>query len=518
MAQKGVVDVLAVLKTDGQKIQFDKSRPGVVMKGEVVGWSGKPETIEILKADLLITPKGGFPKVVTTKDHQEILAQRIIKEDKVNVLYERIPQIRIPLTEIDKVYVKKTDGVMSFVATIGLIAGIAAGGLAILALTKESCPFIYSFDGQGYIFDAEPYGGATCPGLERTEWVKLEHLRDVGGVYRIRLTNEVEETQYTDELKLVVVDHDPGVTIAPDENGAIHTFSRPQPPVHAVDGRGRDILPYVARTDWLSWETPASDLDLSTSTTKGDLVFEFPKPEGTIAAKIIFNGCNTLWASQMVKRYLELHGSNIAACYAALNSKGPAYELTKKWYYDEELYQLQIRVETTNGWETRGTFIGGGPFASEDKAYVLDLKGVSGNALRIRLTPPAAFWAINSIAVDYSEDIPVQVQTIAAAEAVDYAGKDVRGVLALTDQTYQVMAETGNWADISFLAPPLRPGLERTILAKASGYYDIHMAAKGAPRMDILSRFLTEPGFGGYYGLQEYLKWKRETAVSEKKK
>jgi len=32
-AQKGAVDVLAVLKTDGQKIQFDKSRPGVVREG-----------------------------------------------------------------------------------------------------------------------------------------------------------------------------------------------------------------------------------------------------------------------------------------------------------------------------------------------------------------------------------------------------------------------------------------------------------------------------------------------------
>jgi len=513
---KSTTDILAVLKTSGEEIEFHKLGLGRLVGDEIIGLSGKPEQVEFKKKSKYHKFYYTLGKVFITEDNREMAIVRRIKEDETKIVYERIPQIHIPLAEIKQIHLKKTDGAMSFVATIGVIGGIILGGLILIAALKESCPFIYSYDGTGYLFDAEPYGGATCPGLQRTEWVKLEHLKEVKGLYRIRLTNEVEETQYTDELKLVVVDHDPKVRIAPDENGVMHTFAQPQPPIRAVDGRGRDILSYVAETDWIFWETNNDDLAVSAeSSTKGELIFEFARPAGAAKVKILFNGCNTLWGSQMVKRYLELHGNNIKAYYAALNSRGLAYELLKNWNSYEELYQLQIQVEIKNGWETRGAFVGGGPFISEDKAYVIDLAGVAGNVLRVRLTPPAVFWAINSIAVDYSLDQPVEVRNLEAAEATDDSGKDIRPALDKTDQDYFAMPKTGDWAELAFKVPPQRPRSERTVMAKVSGYYDIHLDATGDAQTEILSRLQSEPGFGGRYGLEEYLKWKKEL---EKKK
>ena len=67
----------------------------------------------------------------------------------------------------------------------------------------QSCPFVYSYDGENYIFDAEPLGGAISEGLKKTDYSRLEHLKGVEGKYHLFLRNELEETQYTDAIKLL---------------------------------------------------------------------------------------------------------------------------------------------------------------------------------------------------------------------------------------------------------------------------------------------------------------------------
>lgn len=506
--EKNISDILAVLLTSGEEIEFHKSGLGRLVGDEIVGSSGKLKIVEYPKTSKFGAFKYPVGKVIRMEDNWEFVILRKVPAKSGMVAYELIPQVHFPLVEIEQMYLKKKIEVASGIASI-LCVGVLL--VAVIAALKESCPFIYSYDGTNYIFDAEPYGGATCPGLQRTEWVKLENLKEVDGFYRIRLTNEVDETQYTDELKLVVFDHQPGATIAPEENGVIHTFSSPQPPTRAVDGRGRDILRYVAKTDWISWQTGRDDLaDITGPTTKGELLFEFAMPAEAGSVKILFNGCNTLWGSQMVKRYLELYGENVSNYYAAINGRGWAYELLNNWNLNEELYKLQIRIETKNGWETRGAFVGGGPFISENKAYVVDLTGVEGDVLRIRLTPPAMFWAINSIAVNYEDDQQVSAQDLEAIEAMDASGTDIRAALNKTDQVYYAMPKNGDRAELTFKAPVLKPGRERTVMAKVSGYYDIHLDAQGGTRMDVLGRLQNEPGFAGRYGLDEYLKWKKE--------
>ena len=57
-------------------------------------------------------------------------------------------------------------------------------------------------------------------GLERDDYGDLEHLRaDSAGLYRLLVTNEVPETQYTNSMRLLVVDHRPGARFEMDEFG-----------------------------------------------------------------------------------------------------------------------------------------------------------------------------------------------------------------------------------------------------------------------------------------------------------
>jgi len=65
-----------------------------------------------------------------------------------------------------------------------------------------SCPFVYSWDGQEYILDSQPLNNAPKQEAEKVDYDKLEFLEPNEGVCRLKLTAELEETVYINELKL----------------------------------------------------------------------------------------------------------------------------------------------------------------------------------------------------------------------------------------------------------------------------------------------------------------------------
>ncbi len=516
------VRIIGVVTISGERIDFPKESPGTILGDKIVG-TGSPVAkktwtkLEKSNIKLTRTDAKGRVEELTTKDGNIYK----VEKDSYSQVGDKVmftsltllSRISIPLSEVELVAIKRVDLGRTFIATIGglFIFGLIAGGL--FALLKESCPFIYSYDGEGYIFDAEPYGGATCEGLKRTEWCSLEYLKEVDGLYKIMIKNEVDETQHTDEIKLLVVDHPQGVKVVPDEAGIVHTISRPIIPSEAYDNKGRNLRFYVAENDWIHWSTREEDKSVEKKEDlRHELMFEFPKPQGATKAKLLFNGCNTLWASQMVKQFLELYGNEVDNYYENMAAKGHAYSRTMYWNEREELFRLHIRVDTEEGWESKGTIVGGGPFVSEDRIYTIDLRDVPGDTLRIKLTPPAAFWQINHLAVDYTEDLPVDVTEIAPIEAIDDKNQDVLDILTFTDNDYLVMPAIGDSTKVAFLSVPQKPEMDRSYILKVSGFYDIHLEAQGESRMDILTRFLTEPGYTIQYSLEKYFDWKKENA------
>jgi hypothetical protein len=160
---------------------------------------------------------------------------------------------------------------------------------------------------------------------------------------------------------------------------------------------------------------------------------------------------------------------------------------------------------------------GGGPYISKNKAYILDVGDVPGKTLRLRLRPPVNFWMLNELAVDYSQDVPVHAVELAPASAIDQDGQDVKAKLAAMDNDYLVAANRGDRVELTFPAPPLTDGLDRTVLIKATGYYDIHLDARGEPQKEVADRILNEPGYAAQFALKEYLKWEAGLRVEARK-
>ncbi len=499
--------IRAILTKSGERIEFKKGTTGQCIRDRIVT-TGPARSVQVAEADVEKVVMGDFGvRQLLTRSGREYGGTNLTRTNGTVALLATTTAV--PVSDVDMVWIEKIDAGMTFLVTIVGTALVIGAVFVVVLLTKESCPFVYSFDGSGYMLDAEPYGGATAPGLKRTEWSRLKYLNAADGEYRLKLTNEVDETQYTDELKLLVVDHPADVAVVADESGVLHSTAAQVPPTKAVDTRGRDMLSYVNDDDWVYWQSAERDLDPELeSGVKEKLVFEFPRPSGVTRAKLIFDGCNTLWASRMVKGYLALHGRNLGDYYASLSAPGPAQFGLQLWNLREELYRMHIRVDTPTGWVSKGSVLGGGPFVSRDKLYMLDIAEVAGDVLRIELTPPIGFWMINRIAVDYSPDAPVRSREIEALRAVDSHGTDIRPLLAATDDRYVAMPATGDSAELVFLAPPRPAGLARSVILKASGYYDIHMGNLGDPQSDVLARIRTEPGYSVRYALEEYARWK----------
>lgn len=420
--------------------------------------------------------------------------------------------VKIPIEQVRTIYIRtrgvsRTGKEVLFVVAVAALVGVIVGMIALdraLGGIDHSCPFIYSFDGTKYFLDGEPYGGAVCQGLQRTDFCRLDNLNPVDGEYRVLLANELNEIQYTDEFKLLIVDHSKNVVVYQDANGVFYTASDIQKPMRVIDADGNDQYQLLSSEDCLLWEAGINNKELNTSSSLRDTLFiTFPRPHHETKAKLIVNGCNTIWGSYMLEQMVSLYGNQVKAWYEEMLT--PAWQqFIEEWNDQVELYQLQVYIWGDSGWMHRGEIMGGGPIVSETRVVPIDLTGAQGDTVTIRVTPPLGFWQFNMFAIDYSEDVPVQIQEVSAKAMTAHDGTDICDILEGADSNYYVMPETGQQAFLVFSAPELQPDVERTVFAKVSGYYDLKINTDEPPQYEKISRILSDPDYAVIFSNNEY--------------
>jgi hypothetical protein len=448
---------------------------------------------------------------ITTKKGEEVRFDPpggMVSRDAIEAKVKTTPYT-IAIQDVQRLWVERKG--ISAPRTIGLTVAIAAAALgtiaAIILLTKQSCPFVYSWDGTQYVFDAEPYGGAITRGLERDDYAELEHLREQNGLYRLLLTNEVDETQFTNLMELWVVDHAPELRVVSDEKGDLRGFSNVQRLSAARDLYGNDLLPWLQSTDRKIWEPdPVAGPDGS---LRQEVILTFPKPEGVKQANLIANAATGLWGSYMIKKMVELRGREAVGWLSSLDHDPASVAALEAWGAREETYRLRIEVEEPTGWELRGTLPPGGPLLAEDRLIPLDVSRAQGTRLRIRLRPPVGFWAMNSFAVAYGSGQEVDVRRVAAKSAITWDKKDILADLAAVDDRYYPMPYTTDRAELTFPAPPRKPGMHRTVFLHSRGWYQLHLGANGEPDDKTFIKLTSVPGAPVRFAADRFAEWRQ---------
>ena len=515
--------VVGVTRLGGEQVRFDA--PGSLGQDSVYGQiGGSSRAVPLDSVEKIWVVRGGVMQRVkpsqirtvgervvgaTTLDGRDLAFDKAgaggyVRADTVFAVMNGEPLL-LPLDQVQRLWIRKTDAAKSALAVIGVLGGALLVTAAIAAATKESCPFVYSWDGTQYVFDAEPYGGAISRGLERDDYARLENLRPQDGFYKLLVTNEVNETQMTNLMELWVVDHAPGVRVLPDVRGGLHLVSNPVPPASARDHQGRDLRSWLERTDRVIWE-PLAVADPGGG-MRDEIVLTFPKPRGADRARLVSNVATGIWGSHMIRAMLQLRGREVDAWYARVDGGQHSRDSLLAWDLREELYHLLIDVREPDGWQTRGVLPGGGPFIAEDRVVPLDLSKVEGDSVRLRIRPARGFWALNSFALDFGEGGPVKVDTLRPYSGKDARRGDVLSEIASSDERYYAMPYTGDYGHVAFRAPAAVAGSKRTVLLHARGYYRLHLPIGGDPDTAMLRRLGEVPGAAGQFAAEQFSQW-----------
>ena len=172
------------------------------------------------------------------------------------------------LTKVDVIRITWTNGVPQNIFLPG-----ADQALIEAQILKGSCPFLYTWNGDEYIFVKDItwrsaigmplgiMGGTTKYSFADAsdDYIKIpgEMLKPKNGDYTIQVTSELWETIYMDKIQLVVVDHPNSVDIFVPEQFSPPPFpgidllqvSKKHVPISAKDSRGNDLLSFIVEKD-----------------------------------------------------------------------------------------------------------------------------------------------------------------------------------------------------------------------------------------------------------------------------
>jgi hypothetical protein len=393
--------------------------------------------------------------------------------------------------------------------TVGLVAGIGATAILVAAAAGDdgpaggdggshcegdecvySCPLVYSWDGSGWRLDSGTFGGAIARALARTDVDNLAFAVAERGTLRLRLANELRETDYVDELAVLAVDHAPDVSVAPTPDGRLRAIGRLAEPIAARDSRGRDALARVRALDERIWESALVPRDTSRLDDIRDaLDLTFPRPEGD-SADLVLDARNTVWASYLMGELVRAQGREVDAWYASLEAD-PARASALRRKLASEAF-LAVSVLTAGRWRQQALVWEAGPEIAKRQVVALDLRGVTDRVVRVRLEAPAAFWTIDHVALGAVARGRLTVSELRVGTTRLATGEDVADLLQRRDDRVLTL-EPGESADLALAVPPVPQGMRRSYLLRTHGWYRIHSGGEGERDAALLAAVLDRP-------------------------
>ena len=397
--------------------------------------------------------------------------------------------VSVPFSGIQKIEIYEKDknatGGSYFLGALGITAGVAAILTIIVALTKSSCPFIYTFDGEQSELTGEIYSGSVQPSLERNDYLKIP-CDSKNAELKLKIANEVKEIQHTNLMELWVFDHSKNVQVLVDKYGNYHSFSSLVSPVKAETLAGVDVKELIQAKDSLFYANAEIKGDLSL--TDG-IMLEFPNPKTTSESHLVIKAKNSFLLDYMMGQFHNQFG-DLYKKWQKKQQNAPAEKL-KQWSLDQNI-PLSLSVERNGIWEKADYFNIAGPMAMKEDVLAIPLNGTESNPLKIKLEAGNFFWEIDYAAVDYSPQTEISYKVIPVKTAITQNGEEVVKMLQKDDQKYYIQPEVEDNALVSFVLPEMTSD-ERTVILHSKGWYQILRNPTGTPDREYLETF-REPG------------------------
>ena len=395
---------------------------------------------------------------------------------------------RIDYKNITKIEVFEPDAGKVIGSILLGLGGCAAISLIALIIACN-CPHVYTEapDGTRQL-EGSLYSGAVYPVLERSDYLPLENFRAVGDQYKIWLVNQEAQRQHTNQVSLEVLDHLPGLHPVFDRHGTLHTIQAPQAPLEAYSASGKNVLDEVIAQDQ---RTFLGDLDNPGADGVERLTLRFSRPAGAKNAKLLLRAKTDQWVDYVFYEFRQALGEYADEVDRQYSRKSAA---SNQAWIERQKLPITVWLETSPGhWLKKDHFNLTGGSAFRDDVLPVDLTEVTGDEIRLRLEFGFHFWETDRVALDFSEDQPVQQTTLRPLMALDQLGQNVTSSLMDDDRSYYNQPNIGDEASLRFEVLPLPNGYERHLVLRAKGYYEVlHQNAPGRPRMRNLQAWKKE--------------------------
>lgn len=405
----------------------------------------------------------------------------------------------VPIVDLERldVYNHSTNHTVAYSILFG-VAMIPAAYVAvtllfflIMALSGNSCPFIYTYNGEEYVFAGEIYSGAVYPPLERDDYLLLSDLVADGQQYSIKISNQLEEVQHTNLLELLVYDHPEGTEVLVDKFGIPHGITSEVSPATASTLEGLDVLALMEKEDDLIYvgKDPSHDPPLLDG-----IILTFNKPEKTSRMNLIVEAKNSYWLDFVYQNFREMLGVSYDMWMKKQKDGDP--QKMEDWTLSQHI-PLAVYLWKDGDWRFQDYYHTVGPMAFKKDILPLDLTGVEEGPIRIKLEAGSYFWEIGYVAMGVEEQEVGPGTMVSITRAIDESGEEVKQLLMEDDDQYYIQPEIGNEATVSFEVPP-EQGLHRTIVLHSKGYYQIIQDPKGLPRIRDLNEIRKTGNFNRY--------------------
>jgi tetratricopeptide (TPR) repeat protein len=237
----------------------------------------------------------------------------------------------------DLVHLRWPDGVMQ--CELNVVGGQKLS-LSENNRKEGSCPVLFTWNGRQFVCIGDFLGGGglgylVAPGVygqpDRDEAVAItaDQLQSGDGVFRLSITEPMDEVAYLDQIKLDVVDRPPGVSSTPDERfapegprptGELLAWRTTVEPIRATDLEGRDMTETLRHWDRRTADTFMKREGWIGYTTEHGIVLDFGDRLSRYQTTDRLVLCMAGWVEYPYSQ------TNYAAATAGIALKPPAIE------------------------------------------------------------------------------------------------------------------------------------------------------------------------------------------------
>lgn len=345
----------------------------------------------------------------------------------------------------------------------------------IVFIITCNCPRVYLNNGSEWVYSNSLLNGALNAKLEKQDFKALKDYFPLKSVFSMELRNEEPEIQHINQLGLNVVLHSPEVKVLSNQFGKFYTIKNEKAPSLAQDVMRADQVQSIALADGVSYP-----FDAVRAGEHQELYTSFNVDEMK-DARLVLRFKNTDWAAKVTSEFKKAMGSKYRE-WSDENRNKSTEEL--RTAFDKIGFGLSISAKEGKTWKKLESMPMVGNVTYQELVIPIDKSFLKEGKVEIKLSAGFNLWEIDQMAIDQSEQEPIQITYLKPSD-VNSGSKEFVELLSSDDTGYAVLQQ-GETLKITFDNLPVNELKRRSVFISSKGYYLQIDNPQGSPNWSAL--------------------------------